>query len=222
MNTCLKKILVPLCFLLPFLSNGQEAKDSIIQFSGIIVQGDSMYAVPGAFVYVPNTSRGAVTTMVGYFNIPVVAGDSVIIAALGYEKQFHKIPADSGSSYSVIIRLKNDTIALPEVSISSFPSERVFKEVFLAMNIDERNIDNMNRNLNKQIMNRIMSSQDIDGSLAYKYYMNQQVYAIETQYMAQTSNFLNPFAWASFFQSIKDEKERKKKEAKERRNNSGY
>jgi hypothetical protein len=174
----------------------------IVDFSGIVVEGDSLFAIPGAFLYVPNTTRGTTTSLVGYFNFPVLAGDTIIIAGMGYTKQHFVIP-DTTGSYSLVIRLESDGILLPEVSISSFPSEKVFKEVFLALEIDTRAIDNMNNNLNAQILSRILANSDIEPSTVYKYYMNQQVQAIETQYMMQSTNFLNPFAWAQFIDSLK-------------------
>lgn len=204
------------------IGNSQDNRDSIIQFSGIITQGDSMYAVPGAFVYVPNTTRGTTSTIVGYFNMPVLPGDSVIVAAIGFRKQHLIVPADTFGSYSVVIEMASDTVVLPLVEVSSFPTEEVFKKVFLAMNIDTRDVDNMNQNLNSQILSRIMASKDIDASMSYRFYMDQQVLAIENQYMMNNVSLLDPFAWARFINSIKKEKERKKREKKALENDSGY
>lgn len=198
----LKLALVILLSTAGIFSFGQNDSLKIVDFSGIVVEGDSLYALPGSFLYVPNTTRGTTTSLVGYFNFPVLAGDTIKVASMGYNQQSLVIP-DTTGSYSLVIRLESNGILLPEVAISSFPSEKVFKEVFLALEIDTREIDNMNNNLNAQILGRILANSDIEPSTVYKYYMNQQVQAIETKYMMQSSNYLNPFAWSEFINSLK-------------------
>lgn len=193
----------------------------ILQFSGIVVEGDSMLGMPGVHVFVPNTGRGTSTNLVGYFSMPVEAGDSVVLGAIGYKKHHIIIPEDSSGMYSVVIEMDEDTTYLPEVHISSFPSERVFKEAILAMDIPDENIS-MNRNLNDKIMRRLLSSSEMDARMSTSFYMQQQASAIEDRYVVTSMELLNPFAWSRFFKDIKDQKEKNIERRKQEKSDSPY
>lgn len=203
----------------------QEESDSseknIIQFSGIVVEGDSMLGMPGVHVFVPYTGRGTSTNLVGYFSMPVEAGDSVVLGAIGYKKHHIVIPEDSTDRYSIVIEMNEDTTYLPEVHISSFPSERVFKEAILAMDIPDESIS-MNRNLNDKIMRRLLSSSEMDARMSTSYYMQQQASAIEDRYVITSMELLNPFAWRRFFRDVQDEKEKKIERKKQEKSDSPY
>ncbi|MGV3641192.1 MAG: carboxypeptidase-like regulatory domain-containing protein, partial [Adhaeribacter sp.] len=69
-----------------------QGKPQVIQLSGLVTSGDSLYGVPGVTVYVPKAGRGTITNDYGYFSLPVLAGDSVVIRALGYQHLTVKIP----------------------------------------------------------------------------------------------------------------------------------
>ncbi|CAA9281260.1 MAG: hypothetical protein AVDCRST_MAG95-3325, partial [uncultured Adhaeribacter sp.] len=60
-----------------------QGRAAVVQFSGIVASGDSLYGVPGVTVYVPKAGRGTATNEYGYFSMPVLAGDSVVVRALG-------------------------------------------------------------------------------------------------------------------------------------------
>lgn len=200
-----------------------QVEKEIVQFSGLVVEGDSMLAIPGVHIFVPLSGRGASTNLLGFFTLPVVAGDSVVIAAVGFKKQHYIIPKDTTGSYNVIVRLHLDTTVLPEVLVSSFPTEAVFRQVFLTMDLnDEQDVANMNSNLNDQIMSRLLADSEMDASLNHTYYMQQQVTALENKYMATTVPFLDPFAWARFIKAVREEQEKKRERKERERNNSNY
>ncbi|MBX9850868.1 MAG: carboxypeptidase-like regulatory domain-containing protein [Cytophagaceae bacterium] len=175
----------------------------VIQLSGLVVAGDSSYGVPGVSVYVPKAGRGAITSSVGYFSFPVLSGDSVVIKSLGYKEKHFVVPVQEEDKLSVIIQLMEDTLLLPVVEIFPYPTEKLFKEAFLALKLPEQDLDNMHKNLNEQVMKRMLYNVDQDGSMNHKYYMQQQVVKTENRMMYPTINFLNPFAWSKFIQSVK-------------------
>ena len=45
----------------------------------------------------------------GYFNFPVLEGDSVVISVVGFEKAHLIIPDLDKDSYSVIVTMREDT-----------------------------------------------------------------------------------------------------------------
>src|SRR5215218_9108602 len=96
-------------FLLTLPEARAQGKPQVIQFSGLVTSGDSLYGVPGVTVYVPKAGRGTVTNDYGYFSMAVLAGDSVVIRAVGYQHLTVKIPKNyNKQSYSVILELKED------------------------------------------------------------------------------------------------------------------
>ncbi len=200
------------CALFDFAYGQGENKP--IQLSGLVVEGDSLLSIPGAFVFVPETGRGTSTNLLGYFSFPVLPGDSVVVAAVGFKKESFIVPSDS-ESVSMVIHLVGDTMLLPLIEISAFPIESVFKEAFMTVILPDEGRENMNRNLNDQIMSRLLESSTMDGSLNHKYYMQQQITAMQTHYLIRTNPFLDPFSWARFFKSLSKEKERKEEERKQ-------
>ena len=79
-------------------------QNRIIQFSGLTVGGDSLYGIPGVYLYVAKAGRGTTSNHVGYFSLPALVGDTVLIKAIGFkQKNFIIPPVDE--KISVIIEL---------------------------------------------------------------------------------------------------------------------
>lgn len=193
-----------LVFLFIPRAEAQSLK-KVIQLTGLVVGGDSMYGVPAVMVYVPKTGRGTSTNEVGYFSMPTLTGDSVVIRALGYKEKSMIVPYTDDDKLSLIIQLEEDTLMLPEVEIFPYPTEALFKEAFLALKLPEQNdLNNMQSNLNERIMDRIRFNTGNDGSLNHTYFMNSQVQRIENKNYYPTVPLLNPFAWAKFIKQVKE------------------
>lgn len=198
---------VPLVLLLLLTGNALQAQNQqeIMQFSGVIVDEDSTSTgLFGVHVYVPKAGRGTVTNQYGYFSMPVLAGDSVVISAVGYQKHSIEIPAEQGDSYTVLIELATDTTILSTVEIFPYPTEKSFKDAILALNlpVDDRSQED---NLGEEVLARMAQTMPMDASQNYKYYMNQQFYELHNAYGQQRFNnpLLNPINWASFIKSLR-------------------
>ena len=200
-----------------FVFNGNnlfaQGERQIIQFSGVVVEEDpTSTGLMGVHVYVPKAGRGAITDRYGYFSMPVLVGDSVLISAVGYQKQHFIIPGDQGESFTVLVELAVDTTLLPSVEIFPFPTEELFKEALVAMNLpvdDNTQIDN----LGEEVLARISRTMPMDGSMNHKYYMDRQFYSVHDRYSQQRFNnpLLNPANWASFIKSLRNGDLKKKK-----------
>lgn len=183
---------------------GQDQKE-VIQFSGVVVDEDSTSTgLFGVHVYVPAAGRGTVTNQYGYFSLPVLLGDSVIISVVGYQKQNFIIPGNQGDSFTVLVEMVTDTTILSTIEIFPYPTEELFKEAILALNLpvdDESQVDN----LGQEVLARMAQSMSMDASQNYKYYMNQQFYQLHNTYSQQRFNnpLLNPVNWASFIKSLR-------------------
>lgn len=164
--------------------------------------GDSLYGIPGVLLYVPKAGRGTATNYLGYFSMPLVGGDSVVVRALGFKEKYFIVPSDT-NKVSYVIQLAEDTTVLAEIEVFPWPTEQLFKEAFLALRLPEEEMNNMHKNLNEQVMKRMMYTLQPDGKMNHNYYMKQQVSRIENPYNAPSLTFLNPFAWSNFIGQVK-------------------
>lgn len=193
-------------FLLPFAAQKAKAqgKSSVIQLSGLVLGEDSTAALAGANIYVPAAGRGTSTNPYGYFSLPVLAGDSVIISSIGYKKQYYLVPEKQREGLTIVVELQSDTTYLPGVVVFPFPTEEIFKEAVLALELPDQNqYDNMNENLNADLLARMFEAMPMDGSMNHRYFMNQQFDRLQYGAGPRPNPLLNPFAWAEFIKSLK-------------------
>ncbi len=175
----------------------------IIQFSGLIVSGDSAFGTPGVYVFVPKEGRGTMSNAIGYFSMAALTGDSIVIKSIGFKEKYFVIPATLEDKVSVIIEILEDTLYMPIIEITPWPTERLFKEAFVALRLPEQHLANMNNNLNEQVLKRMMYNMGASGSSNHRYYLQQQTLSTENQYFAPTLSLMNPFAWKSFIDGVK-------------------
>lgn len=181
-----------------------QGKDVIIQFSGVVVGTDSVTGVPGVHIYVPKAGRGVTSNSYGYFSMPVLAGDSVVISAVGYQKRHYVIPNNKGDDLTAIIELTEDITYLPEVEVYPYPTREMFKEAILALELPRKDeYENMRRNLNEETLAKMFQAMPMDGSMNHRWFLDQQQQQQNYKYMPPTNPLLNPFAWAEFIKAIK-------------------
>ena len=204
-----KNIALGIVILIIFLFFGEDTfaqgRDlPIIQLSGVVLQPDSSGGVLGVHVYVPKAGRGTTTNQFGYFSMPTLVGDSVVISAVGFQKQHYIVPDDQGEAITVIIPLKEDTIMLPEIEVFPYPTEELLKEAILAMRLpNAADYDAIHQNLNEQVMAEMFRTMPMDASQNYKYYMNQRLTYLNDGFGPRYNPLFNPFAWGEFFKSLK-------------------
>lgn len=189
-------------------SQAQNNKRRVIQLSGVVLGEDSVSGLPFVHVYVPKAGRGTSTNPTGFFSMPVLAGDSVVISSVGYVRRHYVVPDSNEEFLTIIIEMATDNTFLKEVTILPFPTEEVFKQAVLALNVplDDNGFDK--RNLNAQLMALMMRTTPMDGNLNYRYYMDQYNSSIGDRAVVRTNPFLNPFAWARFFRDLKQNKKK--------------
>lgn len=182
-----------------------QVKRKIIQLSGIVLGEDSVRGLPGAHVYVPKAGRGTSTQGTGFFSMPVLVGDSVVISSVGYVRRHYIVPDTQDEFLTIIVEMVTDNTILTDVIIMPFPTEEVFKQAILALNMPADNgIDK--KNLNAELMALMMRTTPMDGNLNYRYYMDQYNSSLQDRSIARTNPFLNPFNWARFFRDLKQNK----------------
>ena len=191
-----------------FSADAQNQK-RVIQLSGVVLAADSLGGpLPGVHVYVPKAGRGTSTNRAGFFSMPVLVGDSVVISSIGFQRQHYIVPNHPSDLLTLVIEMVEDITYLKEVTIMPFPTEEVFKQAVLALNVpfDDRGIDS--RNLNAELMALMLQTTPMDANANYKYYMDQYAGSVNDRFQPRTNPFLNPFNWARFFRDLKANKNR--------------
>jgi hypothetical protein len=189
-----------------------QQKKRVIQLSGVVLEEDSVSGspVPGVHIYVPKAGRGTTTNGMGFFSMPVLEGDEIVISAVGYDRQNVTVQPDWPEYQTIIVTLTQDTTFLPEVVIFPFPTEEVFKQAVLAMNmpLDNSGIDK--RNFNEELLALMVKTTPMDGYQNQRYYLDQWANSANNRFQPVTNPFLNVFNWAKFFSSLKQNNKKKK------------
>ncbi len=225
MAQVVKKILL-VFFLFTAFGSAWAQSDSanVLQFSGLVVEKDDSLPVPNAVVFVPKRRSGAMANLNGYFSLPVAAGDSVVIASMGFKKYSIIIPDTVSGSFNWLVELEQDTLTLPMTDVYLRPSERQFKQELLAMRLPENNYNAMRDNLSPEVLSLMLAYSEMDASMNHTYYTQQQVIARENRAInpALANPLLDPMAWGRFFRDLKAEKKKREEEERRKRNNQGY
>lgn len=194
-----------------FGSSSAQGQKRVIQLSGIVIGQDSTQGgVPGVNVYVPKAGRGTSTNSLGFFSMPVLVGDSVVISSVGYERQYYIVPNHPSEFLTLIFELSEDVTYLKELLVTPFPTEEVFKEAVLALNLPIEDNSYDKRNLDAELLALILKTSPMDSYSNQRYMLEQLNYTQTSKYVPINNPLLNPFNWARFIQSLKQNKKKKK------------
>ena len=183
------------------LAQNQE----IVQLTGMVVSDDGQTAVPGVHIYVPKYGRGTTSNSYGYFSMPVLVGDEMVLSSIGFIKQRFVIPQGTNGRVNVVFKMEMDTVYLENIDITPFLSEKMFKEAILAINIPDAG-EMIGNRLDGNALSALMRNMPYDASLNASYYFNQQLYYMQDNYGPRTNPFLNPFNWSKFIKSLDKKK----------------
>jgi hypothetical protein len=187
------------------LAQSKKKEQHVVQFTGIIVADDGVTQVPGVHVYVPKSGRGTSTNMYGYFSMPALVGDEIVVSAIGFLKQHYLVPEGKNGRVNVLFKLEEDTVYLQNVDFTLYISEREFKEAILALNLPDNRQVLQNR-LDGASLAAMLQNTPYDASLNARYYFDQQYYYMQDNYGPRSNPFLNPFNWSRFIKSLKNKK----------------
>ncbi len=183
----------------------QQPKDrKLVQFSGVVVTGDSLEPVPFTSILTRGSYRGTISDVYGYFSFVAQAGDTIEFAAVGFKRGQYAIP-DSlhESKYSMIHVLMPDTVMLRPLEVYPWPSKEQFREAFMALNLSDNEYQRALKHLNSAEAMQRMENLPPDAGLAAHYQVAMENTRIYNQGMAPTVNLFNPIAWAQFVQAWK-------------------
>lgn len=208
-----KSLILSLIIALLSLATMQSAFSQkarrVIQLSGVVLglnEKSEATQLPGVTVYVPKAGRGTHTNYLGFFSLPVLVGDSILISCVGFERQAYVVPDHPNEFLTLIIQMVPDVTYLEEVEIMPFPTEEIFKEAVLALNIPTADQSIDQKYLNQELLALMLKTTPMDGPQNQRYYLGQMAAAQGGQYAPITNPLFNPFNWAKFFRSLKQDK----------------
>ena len=202
--------------LLPCSVCFSQDKD-LIQFSGVVVEIDSLRPVPFTKVIIKSSNRGTIADLSGYFSFVAQKKDTIIFSAIGYKRAQFIIPDTlSGNKYSLMQGLSFDTLLLKEAVIFPWPTREQFKEVFLNMKVPDDDLARAKKNMEQEEMREKFETMPMDGGMNYK--GTQQQYQSRLYWAGQypPNNLLNPFAWAQFVKMWREGKLKVKKSSEKK------
>ena len=186
-----------------FTAEAQQGK-RVIQLSGVILGEDSVSGLAGVNIFIPKAGRGTASNRVGFFSLPVLVGDSVVIRYVGYEQQHFIVPDYKSDYLTIIVEMVPDTTFLEAVKIMPFPTKELFKGEMLAFDIPIKDCTHKKDNLNAELLALMMQSTAMDGTGNYRFYMDQMAPQPIDRFAPRTNPFFNPFNWARFLRDIKN------------------
>jgi hypothetical protein len=194
-----------LLFLPAFQLLAQSGKDRhLVQFSGVVVTGDSLEPVPFTSILTKGSYRGTMSDVYGYYSFVAQTGDTLEFAAVGFKRGLYVIPDSlQDNKYSMIHVLYPDTMLLRPVDVYPWPSREQFRDAFLALNVADDEYQRVLKHLNSAEAIQRMENLPPDAGLAAHYQTALDNTRIYNQGMAPTINLFNPIAWAQFVQAWK-------------------
>lgn len=198
----MKQLLILLFFIILINQEGYTQSPEIIQFSGIIVTGDSLKPVPFTHIVIQGTSKGTISDFYGFFSFVARPGEVVIFSSVGFKKAFFKIPDTLHTDhYTMFQVMQPDTIYLSETVIYPWPTPSQFRDAFLSLRVPDDDYDRAQKNIAMIAMKDNYLRVPMDGSMNYKKYIQNQIQNYYTMGQMPVNNLMNPFAWAQFFKS---------------------
>jgi len=181
-----------------------SSERKVLQFSGIVVDGDSLFPIPFSNVIIKNTRRGTACDYFGYFSFVAQEGDTIVFSNISYKEAQFIIPTGMEENrYSLIQILRKDTFSLNEHVVYPWPTREQFKEAFLKMNIPDDDLERARKNLSQEYMATRYEEMPMDANMNFKYYLNQQNSRLYYAGQLPPNNLLNPIAWVKFIEAVK-------------------
>jgi hypothetical protein len=203
------RALVFIIFLLVFVdpSFAQKVpekldKNSYIQFSGVVLDQDSLTPIPFVSILVKGTRRGAVSDYYGFFSMVISPGDELEFYSVIHKKRSYKVADTLTQKYYYAIQvLTKDTIQLDEVEVYPWPSREEFRRAFLSLNLNETDAERADRNLTREELSHLERTQGTSASESYKYAMQAYYTKVYTTGQQPEFTIMNPVKWAEFIEA---------------------
>lgn len=186
----MRRLPVALILCLLYLGAGTEQayaqeQKHVVQLSGLVTSTGSLQDMAGAAVYVPNTSRGVHAMQGGFFSLPILPGDSVVISMLGYQRQYIIIPETyTNHSYTVHIQLQESATTLPTVDVMPWATERDLRVAISKIKAPKE--QELKVDLGPLQYRSILHGPQMDANDNARHGVQQQLYQLNGRHMIQS------------------------------------
>ncbi len=202
-KTILKLFLIASFFISSKYLYAQGGSVPIMQFTGIVFANDSVYGLPSVYVYIPKAGRGVITNYLGYFSLPVLPNDSVVVTTLGYKPKSIIIKYNDKKSVTAFIRLTEDTLMLPVIDVYPYYSEELFKQAFLALKLPDQGRSGLIEQYDPALVANLSRYNRLQNDQTSEKYYRDMKEGYSYNYLAPNISFINPFAWRSYVNAQK-------------------
>jgi len=179
--------------------NAQLKSPKLIQFSGVVMDRDSLQPLPYVAVMVKGSQRGTRSDYYGFFNLVVQPGDRIEFSSLTHKTQTYQIPDTVSQLYYYAIQvLEQDTVKLDAVTVFPWPSKDDFRQAFLNLDLNSSEVQFASQNLSRKELTyreRLSAAQSGEN---YLYQLQNQYTRIYSAGQQPVNNLLNPVKWAEF------------------------
>lgn len=183
----------------------------LVQFSGVVVESDSLKPLPFTSILVKGTTHGTISDFYGFFTLVASPGDEIEFFSVAYKDGTYKIPDTlTAAHYSIIQVLTKDTVVLPTATVYAWPSRDEFKQAFLKLDVAHNEYDRAQKNLEEAEMRELAKGISMDAQGNYSYAMQRQYTKLYYAGQYPPNNLLNPVAWAKFIKAWKEGKLKRK------------
>lgn len=205
----MKRIIV--CFTILFLvftvkANAQfeAARDSVVQFFGIVMTADSLEGIPAVSITVKGSRRGTVSNNDGVFSIAVLKGDEIEFSHVSYKTKITKVPRNlEGNQHSIVQLMVKDTTYLPVAIIRPRPTKEQFARDFVNVKVAEDEMEILRKANTREMQAAVMRRTPYDGREMTSRQLDQVYQRARYQGQVPPMNIFNPAAWAEFINSWK-------------------
>lgn len=200
------KYFISLISLIIIFNNldAQAPARKVVQFSGVVVSGDSLQPVPYANIITKGTFRGTVSDFFGFYSFVAQENDTVEFSSLGYKKSYYVIPTNLPESrYSIIQVLNKDTFELATTVIYAWPTREQIYEYFLTAPVPDDDVERARKNLAQEKISDMAINMPMDASMNFRNSMSNFNTRLYTAGQIPMNNLLNPIAWAKFVEAWK-------------------
>ena len=184
------------------------SQDKGITISGVVMNADSLSAVPYVNIRLKDTFFGTVADNQGNFNFTASIGDTLKFSSIGYYDTYF-ILSDKlvkGNTYSLVQLMRKETILLDEVVVFPFPDYEQFIKSFIGAT-PQRGLGDVQEEAVRKVYK--ISKEEYDRNKHYyNVYHNNQLYNMTG--IVPLNNFLNPINWSDFIEDIKTKKIKQK------------
>ncbi|NIK74557.1 hypothetical protein FHS56_002082 [Thermonema lapsum] len=207
----MKKIIGALFVLIGCVAMQAQAQGISFPLTGYVIDKETEKPLVGTTILIPSANVGTVSDIDGRFQINVMPGDTLYFSHIGYERSFYVVPQDKRAPYTVRLALDVEVYQLKAVEIFPYRTELQFKEAFLSVELEDERTKLLKENLRASFVARAAYQMELDGSLNYRNYINQQTYQLHNRTFLPTLSLLNPFAWSRFIKDVKEGKYNKER-----------